>query len=94
MSHTGPAAPCQLTMTWPPGRRTLTLSSSSPSSWPDTTAAQAPVPQAVVSALSDAVKISDALSLGAKAYIRKPLEFNSDEFIQILKEDILDSLEP
>lgn len=46
----------------------------------------------VVSAIKDAALITEALKLGAKGFINKPLQFSSEEFVQSFKEDIYEAL--
>lgn len=46
----------------------------------------------VVSAIKDAALITEALQLGAKGFVNKPLQFNSQEFVTHFKEDIAEAL--
>lgn len=46
----------------------------------------------VVSAIKDAAMITEALQLGAKGFVNKPLQFGSEEFVANFKEDIEDAL--
>ena len=45
------------------------------------------------SALKDKDKVVQALNIGAKGYIEKPLQFKNDEFLESFKEEIEDALE-
>ncbi len=46
----------------------------------------------VVSAIKDSAMITEALQLGAKGFINKPLQFASEEFVGVLKEEIEEAL--
>lgn len=46
----------------------------------------------VVSAIKDAAMITEALQLGAKGFVNKPLQFASEEFLESFKEEINDAL--
>ena len=46
----------------------------------------------VVSAIKEASMITEALHLGAKGFVNKPLQFSSEEFVESFKEDIADAL--
>lgn len=46
----------------------------------------------VVSAIKDASMITEALHLGARGFVNKPLQFSSEEFVESFKEDIEDAL--
>ena len=46
----------------------------------------------VVSAIKEANMITEALHLGAKGFVNKPLQFSSQEFVDSFKEDIADAL--
>lgn len=46
----------------------------------------------VVSAIKEANMITEALHLGARGFVNKPLQFSSEEFVESFKEDIADAL--
>ncbi len=46
----------------------------------------------VVSAIKDAAMITEALQMGARGYVNKPLQFGSEEFVQGFKEEIEEAL--
>ncbi|MFK7825354.1 MAG: response regulator [Oligoflexales bacterium] len=46
----------------------------------------------VVSAIKEASMITEALHLGAKGFVNKPLQFSSEEFVESFKEDIADAM--
>ena len=53
------------------------------------------VPQArilVVSAIKDAAMITEALHLGAKGFVNKPLQFSSKDFVASFMEDVKEAL--
>lgn len=42
----------------------------------------------MISVISDSRKILEAMKIGAKGYIEKPLDFNSPEYVNQVKEEI------
>ncbi len=46
----------------------------------------------VVSATQDAATITQALKMGVRSFVQKPLLFQSEEFVNQLKEDIKEAL--
>ncbi|MCB9229923.1 MAG: response regulator [Deltaproteobacteria bacterium] len=46
----------------------------------------------VVSAIKDASMITEALHLGARGFVNKPLQFASEEFVSSFKEDVEDAM--
>ena len=47
----------------------------------------------ICSAIKTPGKITEALEMGAKCYIKKPFNFKDPEYVKILKDDIKEALE-